>query len=205
MVQVGLNSQNYGEPIRYDLGHEKRYTGTISEVSDIQEMEFKYDDEPKERLVISFQSKLDDLGIDEDTREELKNYIQSEIEDRKENDLQVDHPEDAVEMVMIPTAKVTPSAGDNISESKLYGTLRKLGLAKSDSDGNVTLYNREGEEVNPLEDADDANEAFASYLKQNLTGMEVTYEISNAKRGSDDEYSSVGKVVELENDPQVEE
>lgn len=210
MVQVGYDNdgQEYGEPIRYDLGHEKRYQGTIAEVSDIREMEFKYDDEPQERLVISFRTSLDDLDVDDETREELREYIKSEIEEREENDKQVDHPEDAVELVMICTAKVTPAVGESYSESKLFGTMRKLGLAEADEDGNVTLYDREGNEVNPFEDLDEdvtENDAFSSYLQENMTGMKVTYEVSNAKKGTDEEYSSVGKVISLDEDPQVEE
>lgn len=212
MVQVGYeNSKEYGEPIRYDLGHEKRYSGTISEVSDVTEMEFKYDDEPKERVVISFRTDLDDLDVDDDVREELREYVNSEIKERKEENLEVDHPEDAVELVMICTAKITPAVGESYSESKLFGTMRKLGLAEADSDGNVTLYDRHGEEVDPFEDLDEEptaqeeNAAFSSYLKQNMTGMEVTYEVSNAKKGTEDEYSSVGKVISLDNDPEAEE
>jgi len=212
LVQVGYdNNQEYGDPIRYDLGHEKRYTGVISEVSEVQDMEFKYDDEPKERLVISFRTDLDDLDVDDDTREELREYINSEIEAREEEDLQVDHPEDAVELIMICTAKVTPAVGESYSESKLYGTLRKLGLAEADDDGNVTLFDRNGEAVDPFEDVDEdateseKNAAFSDYLKKNLTGMEVEYEVSNAKKGTDEEYSSVGKVIELVDDPEAGE
>lgn len=213
MVQVGYDNTggDYGEPIRYDLGHEQRYTGTIAEVSGIREMEFKYDDEPQERLVLTFRTPLDELDVDEDTRDELEEYITSEIEAREEEDLQVDHPENAVELVMICTAKVTPAVGESYSASKLYETLNKLDLAEADEDGNVTLYNRDGEAVDPFEDLDEdaseeeRNAAFSDYLKKNLTGMEVEYEVSNANRGSDDEYSSVGKVIGLENDPEAEE
>lgn len=213
MVQVGLSNTQYAEPIRYDIGHENRYEGTIAEVSDIKKMEFKYDDEPKERLVITFRTDIDDLedNVDEETREELREYIASEIQDREDDGLEVDHPEDVVQLVMICTAKVTPAVGNNISESKLYGTLRKLDLAEADDDGDVQLYDRNGNEVNPFEDVEDdqddneMNTAFAQYLKDNLTGMRVEYEISNAKRGTDDEYSSVGKVVDLVEDPEAEE
>lgn len=211
MVQIGYEDTgggDYGEPIRYDLGHEKRYTGTIAEVSGIQEMEFKYDDEPQERLVISFRTSFDDLDVDEETRDELQEYVQSEIQDREDQDLQVDHPEDAIELVMICTAKVTPAVGENYSASKLYSTLKKLGLAEADGDGQVTLLNREGEQADVFEgvgaDPEEMNRAFTDYLQKNLTGMEVEYEVSNAKRGTEDEYSSVGKVIDLVNDPQTE-
>jgi len=213
MVKVGFedNNTDYAEPIRYDLGHEKRHKGTIAEVSDIysKENQFADGDEEVEELRIAFRTSIDDLNIDEDTQEELADYIQTEIEAREDEGKEVDHPEDAVEVVMFPTAKVTPGTND-VNASKLFNTLRKLGLAESDESGSVQLYDREGEEVNPFSDldsdatAEDENQAFSQYLKQNLVGMQVTYELRNAKRGSDDEYSVVNKVISKDNDPQVD-
>lgn len=213
MVKVGFeDSGDYADPIRYDLGHEKRYTGTISEVSDIytKENQFSDGDDEIEEMRIAFRTSLDDLDVDEDTREQLREYISNAIEEREDEGYDVDHPEDAVELVMFPTAKVTPGTND-VNASKLFNTLKKLGLADASENGEVTLYDRDGEPVNPFEDLDDdatvdeENTAFSQYLKQNLVGMKVTYEIRNAKRDTDDEYSVVNKVIEKEADPQAEE
>lgn len=216
MVKVGFEGDNtdsgdFPDPIRYDLGHERRHTGTIANVTDIYEKNDQFaeeDDATVEELRIEFRTPIDELDVDEDTADQLAEYVEQEIQSREDDGYDVDHPEDGVEVVMFPTAKVTPGTND-VNASKLFNTLRKLGLAESDESGVVTLYNRDGEVVHPFSDLDDPtaeeeNEAFSQYLKDNLIGMEVTYELRNAKRGSDDEYSVVNKVISKDNDPVAE-
>lgn len=216
MVQIGYDNSgggDYPDPIRYNLGHENRYTGTIAEVGDVQEVDDQFSDDPdatKEKIRITFRSDIDELDIDDDRKEDLKEYIKEEVDARHDEGYDdFSHPEGAVELVMFPTAKITPPV-ESYNSSKLFDTLEHLGLAEADDDGNVQLYDRDGNEVNPLEDVEEddeeaLNQAFSNYLQDNLTGMKVEYEINNSKRGTDDEYSAVGKVVDLVEDPEAEE
>lgn len=210
MVKVGFDSNGgeYADPIRYDLGHEQRYTGVISKVSDIYTKENQFEDEEVEQLNIDIRTDLDDLDVDEETREGLRDYIEGKIEEYEEEGLEYDHPEGAVESTMYPTAKVTPGTND-VNSSKLFETLKKVGLAEAGDDGDVILYDRDGNEVDPFEEAEDdpqaMNDAFVDYLRANLTGMKVTYELRNVNRDSDDVYSVVNKIIELKDDPEAGE
>jgi hypothetical protein len=215
MVKVGFDSGGgeFPDPIRVNLGHEMRYEGTIAEISDVQVVEDRFSDEDdatKEQYRIAFRTSFDDLedDLDEDTLETLREEVQSAREERVDEfgEDKVSYPEEGVELVMFPTAIVTPPVPPHGTPSKLFETLRKVGIADVDDQDEVVFYNRDGDEVDPFADLsdpsdEDLNAAFTQYLRNNLTGMKVKYEVSNTKRGTDDEYSAVGKVIGKVADP----
>ncbi|MDY6788843.1 MAG: hypothetical protein SVV03_02660 [Candidatus Nanohaloarchaea archaeon] len=202
MVQIGFDNQ---EPIRVDLGHESRHKGTIANVGEVREVDEYQGDGKKEQIRIDVRSEIDDLDISDEDKEALQEYLEEENERRDE-----DVPTDKIELPFFLTAKITRGASSEYSNSKLYDTLKKLGLAEPSGDTDVVLKDRHGEEVSPV-DPEDSNEQqnkdFANYLRENLVGMRIEYEVRNSNRDNPekDEYSTVAKVVNLEEDPEAEE
>ena len=205
MATVRMGGYDSKDPLRVDLGHESRHTGTVAQVGDVYLQESdQYDD--REIVPITVRAPIEELDISDEDREALVEYIE-EKNDELDSKFD-DYPTEYVELRFFPTANLTRSSGSS-SNSKLYNTLEKLGLAEPVDDDKFELVDRHGEDANPFEDVDfddndEVNEALVDYLRDNLTGMRVKFEITNTRRGTDDEYSAVGKVIDLEEDPEAE-
>ena len=161
----GDNRDMFPSPLKVKLPHESRHKGTVFFVSDVYEREA--------------------YGDNEGTEEQMTIYFATNI--------------NAILLKMYPNANLTRGYG-SYSYSKLYETLAKLNLAEPKEDNKTAfrLLDREGNQVNPFEDADsneEINNALEDYLRKNLVGMQVKYEIANSKRNTDEEYSTVSKVV----------
>lgn len=201
MVQIGFDNN---DPIRVDLGHESRHEGTIANVGEVREVDEYQGDGKKEQIRIDVRSEIDDLDISDEDKEALQEYLEEENEQRDE-----EVPTDKIELPFFLTAKITRGASSEYSNSKLYDTLKKLGLAEPSGDTDVVLMDRDGEEASPVDPEDgneQQNEDFANYLRDNMVGMRIEYEVRNSNRDNPekDEYSTVAKVVNLEEDPEAE-
>lgn len=201
MVQIGFQSS---DPLRFDLGHESRHHGTIATVHDIREVDKYQGDGKKEQVRIDVRSKVEDLDMSDDDREALVEYLEEQDEERDE-----DVSTEYIELPFYLTAKITRGASSEYSNSKLYDTLKKLGLAEPVDETDVQLKDRHGDDVTPVDPGDDPeqqNTDFVQYLRDNVVGMRVEYEVRNSNRDNPDkdEYSTVAKVVSLEEDPEAE-
>lgn len=179
------------------------------------------DDETRDALLEYIHSRnldriKDHLKVSGDEAEEL-------VEEVRENNLdKAEAAGDDVDMfsynyVELPyfcTAKLTRSSGSQ-SNSNLYNQLDQLGLAEPYSDDKFELLDRHGEVVESqkedvheifgdAETNDEINEALVGYLRDNLIGAKVQFQVKNANRGKDNEYSIVGDMIKKVADPEAE-
>jgi len=234
MATISPGGRKQLEDLKPTLPHKSRHEGTISDVSDVVEME--YDDDVTEKVFIAVRSDIDnDLDVEDDYKEKLREYIhdrnlqrikdhlpvtEDEAEElveevREENkDMAVSGGEDVemfsynyVELKTMVTAKITRNSG-NTQNSALYDQLDLLDLTEPydtdkfellDRNGDVVESQREGvhEVLGDISGPEETNQALVGYLKDNLLGMKVSYDVDNKNRGTDEEFSTVNEFVDV--------
>lgn len=216
MVKIDTEGDEGGEfdeelrppQFKVKLRHKSRIEGTVAEVSDIWTTDSYSGDEEVDKLSVYFRKPIEELDLDDDKKEALREYVKKhneEIEEvnEKREDAGLDEiptmPEGVLQLTYYCTANLT--RGEQSSHnSNLYTTLRELGLVEPVGDGRkFKILNSDGEHVKPFEDVqdeDELGEKLVEYLRKNLTGKECEIEIKNANRDNDkDEYSVVGEVI----------
>lgn len=181
---------------KHKLKHLDRHVGVISNISDVYETDGFNEDEKKEQIRLQFRSKIEELRVSDDKKEELKKERKEFAEENPDLDVNTD----IIELPFFVTANLTRGSTAQTS-SKLYKTLKTLGLAEPYDDDKFKFCNRDRDVVKPFSDVDmNDNEAvnakLAEYLRNNMIGMKVEYEIKNSNQGTDDEYSTVAKVID---------
>ena len=185
------------------------------------EKDLELDEEMKEALLEyihdrNIQRIEEHLPVDSGEAEELAEEVREDNLDKAESG------GEEVEMfsynyVQLPyfcTATISRSTGGQ-NNSNLYNQLDQLGLAEPLEDDKFQLLNRHGDVVEDPEENihevfgdagtnDEINAALEKYLRDNLIGMVVKFDVNNSNRGEDNEYSVVGDMVKKVEDPEAE-
>lgn len=178
MATISPGGRKQLEDLKPTLPHKSRHEGTISDISDVVEME--YDDDVTEKVFIAVRSDIDDdLDVDDDYREKLREYIHDRNLQRIKDHLPVSEDEaeelaeevrednldkavsggeevdmfsyNYVELKTMVTAKITRNSG-NTQNSALYDQLDLLDLVEPYQEDKFELLNREGDVVESQRD-----------------------------------------------------
>ena len=158
----------------------------------------------------------DHLPVTQDEAEDLAEEVREDNLEKAESggqDVEM-FSYNYVEMPYFCTAKMTRSSGSQ-SNSNLYNQLEQLDLANPYDDDKFELLDRNGDVVESDREGvhdvfgdagtnEEINEALVNYLKDNLIGAKVKFDVKNVNRGKDNEYSVVGDMIKKVADPEAE-
>lgn len=156
------------------------------------------------------------LPVDRDEAEDIAEEVREDNLDKAEaggDDVEM-FSYNYVQLPYFCTAKLTRSSGSQ-SNSNLYNQLEQLDLANPYDDDKFDLLDRNGDVVESdrdnthevfgdAETNEEVNEALAGYLRDNLIGAKVKFDVKNSNRGEDNEYSVVGDMIKKVADPEAE-